>query len=164
MIPMPATPLIQAAIDADREASLRHALFDLIDHLCDGKLHNNAIRNACYALAEDELSPDPSRISIDPDNFWSGRRLLMQLERLAIRGLDIHILYAGVCGRNVARMAGLLCAVHYKVCGIRPVDIHRAIMAKNSKGIDWKSLMTGVKQTLPAFNIDTALADCPDPD
>ncbi len=161
MTPM---PVPQELIDADREAAEYHRLIDLLDRLCRDETSTPAI-DACYALAHDGLKEGAEpRISIDPENFWSARRLLIQLMRLAIRGNDIGILYVDVCGKNATRMAGLLCAAHYRICGFKPVDIHRAIKARNSKGIDFGSLMTGVKHTLPAFNIEAALEGKPDPD
>lgn len=154
MTPM---PVPQHVIDADRESAEFDRLIDLIDHLCKTDVTASVIE-ACFALAHDELmrGEDP-RISINPENFWSGRRLLIQLMRLAIRNSDISVLYVDVCDENAARMAGLLCAAHYKVCGFKPVDIHRAIKAKDIKGIDIRSLMLGVKETLPAFNVEAAL-------
>ncbi len=159
MTPM---PVPQDVIDADRESAESRRL---IDFVCLLDATDRASYTACYALAHDEIMKEEvSWISIDPDNFWSARCLLVQLTRLAIRGNDIGTLYVDVCGKNAARMAGLLCAAHYRICGFKPMDIHRAIKAKDSKGIDFGSLMTGVKHTLPAFNIEAALEGKPDPD
>lgn len=89
---------------------------------------------------------------IDPESFAGGLGSIRHLDTLEIYGPRIYMLWSDVCGRDVAKMIGVLRA--YQLGQLSTAKMNHAIDNRGD-GIDLDAIMTAVMDRLPKFNRNT---------